>query len=322
MKIIFSTGKGGVGKSTLAAAAAWQLSQQHRVLITSLDPAHNLGDIFGVSLNGKRKAFSSNLHLDEVDLKKLSRDYLNREIGVLTDTYKYLQVLNLDNYFSVLQYSPGIEEYALLTSIEKTIQHEKDFDIVIFDTPPTGLTLRFLALPRITITWVDRLIQIRKKIIEKRHTIQKIRGNAETGQEESGVVLAYNESDDGVLKRLKQLKMNYENLTSLLEGPDCSIFMVFNPDLLSLRESQRLVDGLGDLNLPLRLLFDNKVTSENTAMADTVEKTLRSGEMSSLPLMRISLLREFQDAGSGAALYNINEDIASAILSTFNNDGR
>ena len=123
MKILFFTGKGGVGKSTLAAATAWQLSKKHRVLIVSLDPAHNLGDIFGVKVRGEMR-FSETLHLQEVDLKKLSQDYLKREIKVLSDTYKYLQVLNLDTYFSVLKYSPGIEEYALLTSIEKTIRAE------------------------------------------------------------------------------------------------------------------------------------------------------------------------------------------------------
>ena len=57
--------------------------------------------------------------LKEVDLKKLSKAYLTREINVLNDTYKYLGTLNLDSYFSVLKYSPGIEEYALLSSIEE-----------------------------------------------------------------------------------------------------------------------------------------------------------------------------------------------------------
>ena len=87
MKILFFTGKGGVGKSTLAAAYAWQLSQKHRVLIVSLDPAHNLGDIFGVEVRGERR-FSQTLFLKEVDLKKLSKAYLKREIRVLSDTYK------------------------------------------------------------------------------------------------------------------------------------------------------------------------------------------------------------------------------------------
>ena len=317
MKILFSTGKGGVGKSTMAAAAAWQLSRDHRVLIISLDPAHNLGDIFGVTLAGGRKRFSANLHLGEVDLQQLSKEYLKREIDVLSGSYKYLQTLNLDNYFSVLKYSPGIEEYALLTSIEATIRNEEDYDIIIFDTPPTGLTLRFLALPRVTITWIDRLIQIRRKILEKRYTIQKIRGNPEEGTLDSGIILNYNEDDDDILRRLRVLKTNYETLTSILEGKDCAIFVVFNPDLLSLRESQRLVEGLHELHLPLRLMINNKVTTDNEAMADHVEKTmLRRAEH--IPVERIALHRELQSRDA-TKLYEIEEDIASPLLFILNN---
>jgi len=128
MKILFFAGKGGVGKSTMAAAAAWQLSQKFRVLIVSLDPAHNLGDIFGTVIKDGKTKFTDTLYLEEVNLRKLSREYLQKEIDVLSSTYRYLQVLNLDNYFSILKYSPGIEEYALLTSIEKTIRDETDFD--------------------------------------------------------------------------------------------------------------------------------------------------------------------------------------------------
>jgi arsenite-transporting ATPase len=175
MKILFFTGKGGVGKSTMSAASAWQLSKKYRVLIVSLDPAHNLGDVFGVVLNHKKQRFTDSLYLKEVNLKKLCREYLQREISVFTDTYRYLQTINLDNYFSVLKYSPGIEEYALLTSIEETVRSERDFDYIVFDTPPTGLTLRFFALPWVTITWIDRLIQIRQDILEKRHTISNPR---------------------------------------------------------------------------------------------------------------------------------------------------
>ncbi|MBU0653023.1 MAG: AAA family ATPase, partial [Proteobacteria bacterium] len=101
MKILFITGKGGVGKSTLSAAMAWQLSQQYRVLIVSLDPAHNLGDIFNMTLKDKKTRYTDTLYLKEIDLKKLTKEYLKKEIDVLSSSYKYLQVLNLDNYFSV-----------------------------------------------------------------------------------------------------------------------------------------------------------------------------------------------------------------------------
>jgi len=308
MKILFFTGKGGVGKSTMSAAAAWQLSQRKRVLIVSLDPAHNLGDIFGVNLKGKKARFTENLYLKEVDLQKLSREYLQREINVLTGTYRYLQTLNLDNYFSILKYSPGIEEYALLTSIENTIRDETNFDYIVFDTPPTGLALRFLALPKITITWIDRLIRIRRKILEKRYTIHRIRGT----QNEKETVLDYREEDDDTLKRLKTLYDYYQDLNSTLKGKGCDIILVYNSDILSLRESRRLIEGLNDLNLPLRMLINNKVTEDSKKMADHVDEKIEQ-MVKDIEIKRVSLIQALLD-GSSNKLYDIEEDIASVFL--------
>ena len=308
MKILFFTGKGGVGKSTMAAAAAWQLSQKSRVLIVSLDPAHNLGDIFGVELKDKKSCYTNTLYLKEIDLQKLSREYLQREINVLSGTYKYLQTLNLDNYFSVLRYSPGIEEYALLTSIERTINNETDFDYIIFDTPPTGLTLRFLALPRVTTTWIDRLIQIRQKILEKRYTIHRIRGTLSSEE----TLLDYKEEDDDILKRLWKLNSNYQTLNKILQGENCSIILVFNPDILSLKESQRLMEGLNDLNLPLRLLINNKVTKENEGMAGYVEENMKK-TAKDIPVDRVFLSKTLLE-GKDGKLYDIQEDITSNLL--------
>ena len=306
MKVLFFTGKGGVGKSTLAAAAAFQLSRKHRVLIVSLDPAHNLGDIFGVTLKDEKNRVSDTLFLKEVDLQKRAKNYLQREIQVLSSTYRYLQALNLDQYFSVLRYSPGLEEYALLTSIEETVREEQEMDRIIFDTPPTGLTLRFLALPRVTNIWIDRLTNIREKILEKRYTIQKIKGGVK--EEE---VLEYDSRADEVLKRLHSLKESYQSLNQVLQGETTSIVLVFNPDILSLRESQRLIEGLRDLHLPLRLLIDNKVSAENEGIAKQVERELQR-EVRGVPLERVGLSRELP-GGDGRKLYDIPEDIASKL---------
>ena len=305
MKILFFTGKGGVGKSTLAAAYAWQLSQKHRVLIVSLDPAHNLGDIFGVEVRGERR-FSQTLLLKEVDLKNLSKAYLKRDLRVLSDTYNYLQILNLDTYFTVLKYSPGIEEYALLTSIEESIKTENSFDYIVFDTPPTGLTLRFLALPQITVTWLDRLTQIRKKIIEKCYTIQNIKGPQSAGE----TILSYDEKDDGIVQKLYSLKSNYQSLNRILQGNDCSIVLVFNPDMLSLKESLRLIKGLKELKLPLRLLLHNKISPESGETMARVEKEISN--VTSVPLERVSFLSDFQ-TNKDSVLYHIKEDLTNII---------
>jgi arsenite-transporting ATPase len=305
MKVLFFTGKGGVGKSTMSAASAWQLSQSHRVLIVSLDPAHNLGDIFGVVLNHKKHGFTDSLYLKEINLQKLCREYLQRETRVLTDTYRYLQTINLDHYFSVLKYSPGIEEYALLTSIEETLRSENDFDYIVFDTPPTGLTLRFLALPRITVTWIDRLVQIRRDILEKRHTIYRIRGILDDKE----TILSYDEHDDDILKRLKKLKENYQALSSQLQGDDCGIVLVYNPDTLSLKESKRLIDGFRDLKLPLRLLINNKIQIKYQAMADRVDSAMQD-LAPAVPIQHVALSESLLD-GQNSTLYNISETILS-----------
>jgi arsenite/tail-anchored protein-transporting ATPase len=307
MRIHFFTGKGGVGKSTMAAAAAWQLSQRSRVLIVSLDPAHNLGDIFGVPLKNRRKAFSRNLHLEEVDLHKLAKDYLKRESRVLNETYHYLQTLNLDRYFSILQYSPGIEEYALLTAIERTIWEATGFDHIVFDTPPTGLTLRFLALPLVTVTWIERLISVRRHILEKRHTIQKIR-NPDSLSNAKEVRLKYDEGDDEILNHLKVLRENFTRLTGILQGSDCGVTVVFNPDLLSLRESQRLLEGLKDLKLPLRLLILNKIREENGEAAYKVTEAIHSMAGAGVPIERVSWNPSL-GLEQGGRLFEIPEDL-------------
>ena len=303
MKIFFFTGKGGVGKSTMAAAASWQLSQRSRVLIVSLDPAHNLGDIFGVTIKNGKKKFTKTLFLSEINLQRLSREYLEQETSVLSNTYSYLKTLNLDTYFSILKYSPGIEEYALLTSIEKTIRDDADFDYIIFDTPPTGLTLRFLALPKVTITWIERLMQIRRQILEKRYTIHRIRGTLSSEE----TILDYEEENDDILKRLRKLNENYHALDEALRGNNCHVALVFNPDILSLRESQRLVEGLRELGLPLRLLINNKVTETNKEMAGHVEKQTKKTAGDVL-LKRIELSKTLLDGEKGT-LYDIREVI-------------
>lgn len=304
MKMLFFTGKGGVGKSTLAAASARQLSRKGRVLIVSLDPAHNLGDIFGVVNKGTKDKLKDSLFLQEVDLQKLSREYLHKEINVLTSSYSYLKTFNLDSYFSTLKYSPGIEEYALLTSIAATIRRETSFDYILFDTPPTGLTLRFLALPQVSMTWIDRLIAIRRQILKKRHTIHRIKGSLSSEE----TVLAYEEKDDDILGRLLTLKETYQDLDTKLRGNNCHVVLVFNPDVLSRKESERLISGLQELGLPLRLLIDNKVHAGNVDQAAAVEEKMQA-LAPAVELKRIQLRKDLGGKEKGGMLDDIQEQI-------------
>jgi anion-transporting ArsA/GET3 family ATPase len=109
------------------------------------------------------------------------------------------------------------------------------------------------------------------------------------------------------MKRLWKLNNNYESLNRILQGENCSIVLVFNPDILSLKESQRLMEGLNDLNLPLRLLINNKVSEENKEMANYVEENMRK-MAKDVPIDRVSLSKTLLDDKDGR-LYDIQEDI-------------
>ena len=276
MKTIFFSGKGGVGKSTLASAVAWQLMEAgNRVLAVSFDPAHNLGDIFHTKLSHRKKRFKkTDLFLQETDLEQSANEYIEANMSLLNEVYSYMQPFNMDSYFNVLKYSPGVEEYAAITAMEKLFREEQEnYDYIVIDTPPTGLTLRILALPKITVAWIDRLVKLRKQILEKRYTIHKLSGK----YSEKGTRLAYEESEDTVMRKLLDMRERYRNVQNWLESEKNSICVVFNPDYLSLRESQRLMTGVKDLNLPMHTVYHNKLDNPNSDIAQKVEHDLLKG---------------------------------------------
>jgi arsenite-transporting ATPase len=169
MKVIFVVGKGGVGKTTCAAAVAFSVSKGHNTLIVSLDPAHNLGDVFATPLSGKAVKVKENLAGLEVDMEGAIRSYLEQSSRKLKDMYGYLKAINIEGYLDTIRLSPGIEEYATLEAMQRIIsEHEGKSEIIVFDTPPTGLTLRVLALPKVSLIWGERLVKLRKEILSKR----------------------------------------------------------------------------------------------------------------------------------------------------------
>ncbi|MFO7838028.1 MAG: ArsA family ATPase, partial [Desulfosalsimonadaceae bacterium] len=215
MKSIFFTGKGGTGKSTLSSSAALQISEKGRkVLLVSFDPAHNLGDIFHMELGHKKFRYSANLYLQETDLEQAARQYLHSNFEMLNETYSYMKAFNLEKYFNVFKYSPGVEEYAALICLEEILSHENGFDFIVVDTPPTGLTLRILALPAITCAWLEHLSGLRRDILKKRYTIHNITGKYDPEGEE----LFYREDHDRVMQKILEMQQRYYRVKQWLEG--------------------------------------------------------------------------------------------------------
>jgi len=247
-KIQFFIGKGGVGKSTTSALTALNLAHTgHDTLLVSMDPAHNQSDIFHRQFSEKPKAVMRNLAVKEVDLDGWVATYLKDTQAQLKRAYSYQSAFNIQNYYKILKYSPGLEEYALLLAFENTLHTEMKRDTIVFDMPPTALTMRFFSLPFITLIWLEELLKLRSQIYAKKEIISKIQfGKRELEQ-------------DKVKARLASLIDDHIHLQQHFIANGTAINLVLNNDPLSLAEAIRIRKKLGDFGIDIDRLMINKV---------------------------------------------------------------
>jgi len=251
---VFFMGKGGVGKSTSSALFSVFLAQKgFKVLIVSLDPAHNQSDIFERSLSDKPIQITPNLSAIEIDQEFWIRQYLKDIHNQINRTYSYLTAFNLEKYFSVIKYSPGLEEYALILAFEKTQKKFSRCDYLIFDMPPTALGLKFFSLPSLSLIWIEHLLALRKEIIKKRDLITNIK------------LIKKEIERDKVLNKINELQNQYQALKDTFEDrKQTQINLVLNPDKLSYAESIRIVTALQGININLYRTISNKMKLDSS----------------------------------------------------------
>lgn len=247
-KNIFFLGKGGVGKSTSSAVTAIHLALRgHKVLLVSMDPAHNLGDIFERKLSEKPVKVMPGLMVRETDIRYWVKKYLDDIHLQIKQSYAYLTAFNLEKYFDVIKYSPGIEEYALLIAYKHIRQQATEMDYLIFDMPPTALTVKFLTLPHTSLIWLENLAELRHKIIEKRAIITKIKW----GKKEK--------ETDKILNKLQQQIADYTGIKKVFENAEKTLLnLVMNTDKLSFSESELIVRSLKEFGLRIHNIYLNK----------------------------------------------------------------
>jgi len=256
LKIIFFTGKGGVGKSTSSALFAYKLVKAgKKVLLDSIDPAHNLHDIFECKFTSTPKEIIPGLSVMETNLDIWVKKYLMDTEKEFKEVYKYQEAFNLHKYFRTLKYSPGLEEYAVLLALQDAIEKYSDRDYIIFDTPPTALTLKFLALPSVSLLWLRELVKFRQMILNKKDIVTKIKKGKRGTEIEK----------DSVLKRTEGLIIIYQKLADQFsDRKNTKIVVVMNPDKLSLSESKDILIRLKDLDMTIPYIILNKFTGDET----------------------------------------------------------
>jgi arsenite-transporting ATPase len=283
---IFFMGKGGVGKSTAAALNSLFLARKgYRVLIVSLDPAHNQSDIFEKGLSDKPLEIVPGLTALEVDQDYWIKHYLKDVQKQINRTYSYLTAFNLDKYFRVVKHSPGLEEYALILVFKDILGKFGDLDFLAFDMPPTALALKFFTLPTLSLIWIEQLLALRQEIIKKRDLITKVK------------LIKKEVERDKILNKINEMKRDYQNLKDIFEDCDKThINIVLNPDKLSLAESRRIFNALRDINIPCSRVINNKMLPDsscediNAAFADI---PMCECPYSEIPLIGLQSLERF-----------------------------
>ena len=276
-QLLFFIGKGGVGKSTTSALTSVYLaSKPYRTLLVSMDPAHNQRDIFEQKFSEKPKEVSETLMIKEVDTDFWIEKYLKETTAQIKDTYKYESAFNLQNYFNVLQFSPGLEEYALLLAFEDTLHKYGDRDFIVFDMAPTALTLRFFSLPFITLIWLEELLTLRSQIYKKKEIISKIK------------IAGKEIEQDRVKAKLKSLIGNYEHLQQHFLSETTNINLVMNNDKLSFSEAFRIRKKLADIRIAIDRIVINKLAPDERITE--IEKEFKEQKIGKLRMAPGSLI--------------------------------
>ena len=177
MRIIFFAGKGGVGKTSVAAATGIKSAERgNKTVIMSLDVAHSLSDIFDMDdtlisrSKGQPAQVGENLWIQELDIQ----EEIEKNWG---DIHKYLSTLlnttGLDEILAEeLAILPGMEEVSLLLHINRYAR-DNSFDVVLLDCAPTGESLRFISIPTTLEWYINKIFKIEKAIVKYARPVAK-----------------------------------------------------------------------------------------------------------------------------------------------------
>ncbi|WP_110205091.1 ArsA family ATPase [Nocardioides daejeonensis] len=224
MRILLFTGKGGVGKSTVAAATAAQAAARGlRTLVLSTDAAHSLADAFGVQVGSEPTLISANLHVQQVDAQRRFEESWS-------DIQRYLlSVLDVAGVDPVaaeeLTVIPGAEEVLALLEL-RLHALSGGWDVIVVDCAPTAETLRLLALPEALGWYMERVFPFERKVVK---ALKPVLTRA------AGVPMP----QDTVFDAVERLHAELDEVRRLLSGPDASVRIVMTPETVVLAEARR-----------------------------------------------------------------------------------
>jgi arsenite-transporting ATPase len=265
--ILFVGGKGGVGKSTTASALAVHMAAAgERVLLVSTDPAHSLGDLFDTRIGDRETELLPGLHALEIDPEREMERYLGGVKAAMREFVQPAMYDEIERQMQLTRHSPGAEEAALMDRVVELMEVAGTrYDRVIFDTAPTGHTLRLLALPEIMAAWTDGLIRSRDRSDQFGRALRRLRGATDTSGDELSMIDQVEERrHDERTERIKDVltarRRRFAQARRLLLDHGVTAFLlVLIPEKLPILESAKTLEVLRHHQVPVAGLVVNRV---------------------------------------------------------------
>ena len=245
MRVLLFTGKGGVGKTTIAAATAVRAADAGlRTLVMSTDPAHSLGDSFDEEIGSNPTLIAERLWAQQIDAQERLEDNW-REI----QDYM-IQLMNWAGTETIqaeeLTVLPGLDEIFALIDV-KTHVESGAYDVLIVDCAPTAETLRLLSLPDVMQWYIERIFPVERRIVKTvRPLVSRVTSLPIAG--------------DRVFDAVERLHRNLDAVKKILtDEATSSVRLVVNPEKMVIAEARRTYTYLGLFGYRVDAVVVNRV---------------------------------------------------------------
>jgi arsenite/tail-anchored protein-transporting ATPase len=248
-RYIMFGGKGGLGKTTFSAAAAyWLASQGKKVLVFSVDPQASLTDIFKRDIFGKGPVpIMDNLWAQEIDADSHIHAYQQQIRQKILDMYGLPAVPEeIEHYIQAASAEPAMEESAIFDAVVDVVM-TGSYDYYIYDLVPLGHALYYLSMAKVYDEWINKITRLREEMREYEEMVSRLRREKSSEQ-------------DQILNELLYIKNRINTSAGILtDRTKTAFFFVVTPEAMIIDDTQKAAQMFAQFDVPVAGYVVNRV---------------------------------------------------------------